>query len=295
MMARGAPNLAKRDLRNLQTTRASLVGSAFALTHFDRVLKSGKMIGGQIFCSFFVSDDNIEFLEQKDPPHQSWLSIFLSEEILYSRMVGLWESGNNPKSHRGNNRSVTREVFGTSSAIPIGSEIDRSANSSVMQVGVSSGRERFFQTEYGIRLMLAPRSAKALHVLIPENSQGIRKWPGVLPKFLCFFTTSFSIFLLKGNGIDAFWLGLEALTGAFTGSEIEFIMTRDNRSWDSSLLPFIIEASVLCDLGGVVTVLAGKVPEVEATHLVSEELELDRRELDKQEVEQPEVDRFDLD
>ncbi|GJV45568.1 hypothetical protein Tco_1430104 [Tanacetum coccineum] len=52
-----------------------------------RVLKSGKMIGGQIFCSFFVSDDNIEFLEQKDPPHQSWLSIFLSEEILLSSKV----------------------------------------------------------------------------------------------------------------------------------------------------------------------------------------------------------------
>nr|GEV57922.1 hypothetical protein [Tanacetum cinerariifolium] len=36
MMARGAPNLAKRDLRNLQTTRASLVGSAFASTHLDK-------------------------------------------------------------------------------------------------------------------------------------------------------------------------------------------------------------------------------------------------------------------
>ncbi|GJX81049.1 hypothetical protein Tco_0329198 [Tanacetum coccineum] len=31
-----------------------------------RVLKSGKMISGQILFSFFVSDDNIEFLEQKD-------------------------------------------------------------------------------------------------------------------------------------------------------------------------------------------------------------------------------------
>ncbi|GJU14199.1 hypothetical protein Tco_1136595 [Tanacetum coccineum] len=31
---------------------------------------------------------------------------------------------------------------------------------------------------------------------------------------------SFS-FLLEGNGIDAFWLGIEALTGAFTGSEID--------------------------------------------------------------------------
>ncbi|GKD24289.1 hypothetical protein Tco_1230503 [Tanacetum coccineum] len=47
------------------------------------------MIDGQILCSFFISDDNIEFLEQMDLPHQSWLSIFLSEEILYSRMVGI--------------------------------------------------------------------------------------------------------------------------------------------------------------------------------------------------------------
>nr|GEW17760.1 hypothetical protein [Tanacetum cinerariifolium] len=36
MIARGEPNLAKRDFRNLQTTRASLVGSAFASTHFDK-------------------------------------------------------------------------------------------------------------------------------------------------------------------------------------------------------------------------------------------------------------------
>ncbi|GKB86225.1 hypothetical protein Tco_0958497 [Tanacetum coccineum] len=39
MIARGAPNLEKRDLRNLQTTRASLVGSAFAFasTHAGRI------------------------------------------------------------------------------------------------------------------------------------------------------------------------------------------------------------------------------------------------------------------
>ncbi|GKG27591.1 hypothetical protein Tco_0405918, partial [Tanacetum coccineum] len=62
-----------------------------------RVLKSGKMIGGQIRCSFFVSDDNIEFLEQKDPPHQSCLSILFSEEILYSRMVGIHYAGTSQK------------------------------------------------------------------------------------------------------------------------------------------------------------------------------------------------------
>ncbi|GJT23160.1 hypothetical protein Tco_0893097 [Tanacetum coccineum] len=55
------------------------------------------------------------------------------------------------------------------------SEIDRSASSSVMQVGVRSGSESFSQTENGIRLMLAPRSANAKHSSIPGNSQGIRK------------------------------------------------------------------------------------------------------------------------
>ncbi|GJY49582.1 hypothetical protein Tco_0439538 [Tanacetum coccineum] len=34
----------------------------------------------------FVSDDNIEFLEQKDPPHQSWLSFFLSGKIFIAGM-----------------------------------------------------------------------------------------------------------------------------------------------------------------------------------------------------------------
>nr|GEX58439.1 hypothetical protein [Tanacetum cinerariifolium] len=38
MMVRGVPNLAKRDFRNLQTTLASLVRSAFASTHFDKYL-----------------------------------------------------------------------------------------------------------------------------------------------------------------------------------------------------------------------------------------------------------------
>ncbi|GJX49347.1 hypothetical protein Tco_0276192 [Tanacetum coccineum] len=106
----------------------------------------------------------------------------------------------------------------TSLAIPIGSVIEWSASSSVMQVGVSSGRERSFQMEYGIRLMLAPRSAKALHVLIPENSHGIRNRPGS-PSFFA-FSRRLSSFLLEGNGIDVRWLGIGALTGSTTGSEV---------------------------------------------------------------------------
>ncbi|GJV66930.1 hypothetical protein Tco_1482439 [Tanacetum coccineum] len=101
--------------------------------------------------------------------------------------------------------------------------------------------------------MLAPRSAKALHVLIPENSHGMRNRPGS-PSFLgnlfrmtaeqfsfkgvlaislnfslfpnfqfdLSFSRRLSSFLLEGNGIDACWLGLGTLTGSTTGSEIGF-------------------------------------------------------------------------
>ncbi|GJR99202.1 hypothetical protein Tco_0315711 [Tanacetum coccineum] len=124
---------------------------------------------------------------------------------------------------------------------------ERSASSSIMQVGVSSRRERSFQTKYGIRLMLAPRSAKALHALIPEISHGMRNRPGS-PSFLgklfrmtarhilgqkslaifsqllfCFrvaFSRRLSSFLREGNGIDVRWLGIGALTGGNIGSEV---------------------------------------------------------------------------
>ncbi|GKD89787.1 hypothetical protein Tco_1365294 [Tanacetum coccineum] len=60
MMARGAPNLAKRDLRNLQTTRASFMGSAFTSTHFDRPKESGikDLFGGEI-CTMMSPDGSI--------------------------------------------------------------------------------------------------------------------------------------------------------------------------------------------------------------------------------------------
>ncbi|GJT10589.1 hypothetical protein Tco_0857631 [Tanacetum coccineum] len=53
----------------------------------------------------------------------------------------------------------------------------------MQEVGVRSGSESFSQTENGIRLMLAPRSANAKHSSIPGNSQGIRNLPGS-PSFL---------------------------------------------------------------------------------------------------------------
>ncbi|GJV20421.1 hypothetical protein Tco_1369441 [Tanacetum coccineum] len=64
--------------------------------------------------------------------------------------------------------------------------------------------------------MLAPRSAKALHVLIPENSHGIRNRPGS-PSFFAFHGV-FQSLLLEGNGIDVVWLEeIGALNGINIG------------------------------------------------------------------------------
>nr|GEY34972.1 reverse transcriptase domain-containing protein [Tanacetum cinerariifolium] len=65
MIARGVPNLAKRDFKNLQTTRASLVGSALASTHFDNsairlIIKKRKYI---LFKIFKDLDFNISFAD----------------------------------------------------------------------------------------------------------------------------------------------------------------------------------------------------------------------------------------
>ncbi|GKB72416.1 hypothetical protein Tco_0933828 [Tanacetum coccineum] len=48
------------------------------------IFKSGKVVGGEIFCSFFITDNYIKFLEQQNPPEQSWLSILLSKQVLES-------------------------------------------------------------------------------------------------------------------------------------------------------------------------------------------------------------------
>nr|GEW95734.1 hypothetical protein [Tanacetum cinerariifolium] len=47
----GVPNLVKRFFKNLQTTRALLVGSAFASTHFDNVVWAMMSPGESIVAS----------------------------------------------------------------------------------------------------------------------------------------------------------------------------------------------------------------------------------------------------
>ncbi|GKC77960.1 hypothetical protein Tco_1128734 [Tanacetum coccineum] len=64
------------------------------------------------------------------------------------------------------------------SAIPTGYWNDLSANLTLILVGLRVLRDSFAYKEYGIRLMLAPRSAKALQEKVLLKLHGIRKLPG---------------------------------------------------------------------------------------------------------------------
>ncbi|GKF61858.1 hypothetical protein Tco_0181912, partial [Tanacetum coccineum] len=46
-----------------------------------------KWSAARFSAPFFITDHDIKFLEQQNPPEQSWLSILLSEQILESRIV----------------------------------------------------------------------------------------------------------------------------------------------------------------------------------------------------------------
>ncbi|GKF87595.1 hypothetical protein Tco_0258472, partial [Tanacetum coccineum] len=91
MIARGVPNMAKRDLRNLQTTRASLVGSAFASTHFDKPKEFGikDLFGDEIYTmmspgGFIVASfENVEsFFAVLTPPDHLIRTDFEQEGVI---------------------------------------------------------------------------------------------------------------------------------------------------------------------------------------------------------------------
>nr|GEX79455.1 hypothetical protein [Tanacetum cinerariifolium] len=81
----------------------------------------------------------------------------------------------------------TTTLMKTSSATSTGREIERSVSSRVIHVGYKSGRESLFYTGNGIRLMLAPRSARAKHSAILGKSHGIRNLSGSLSFSSTFF------------------------------------------------------------------------------------------------------------
>nr|GFD21969.1 hypothetical protein [Tanacetum cinerariifolium] len=80
-------------------------------------------------------------------------------------------SGSKSTTTKSAGKWKTPTLNGTSLAIPISLETERSASSRVIQVGVCSGSESASHTENGMRFILAPRSASARHSSIPENSQ----------------------------------------------------------------------------------------------------------------------------
>ncbi|GJX43063.1 hypothetical protein Tco_0259739 [Tanacetum coccineum] len=79
----------------------------------------------------------------------------------------------------------------TSLAIPVGVQIAWLASSRVMRVEINSAKPNFFQTESGIKLMLAPRSARALH-LSSLKQYRMRNFPGFL-SFLAIFTNEWDL------------------------------------------------------------------------------------------------------
>nr|GFB66275.1 hypothetical protein [Tanacetum cinerariifolium] len=66
----------------------------------------------------------------------------------------------------------------TSSATPTERDIERSTSLRVIHIGDSSGRDSLFHTYNGMRFMLAPRSARAMHSAIPGKSHGMRNLSG---------------------------------------------------------------------------------------------------------------------
>ncbi|GKD96807.1 hypothetical protein Tco_1380704, partial [Tanacetum coccineum] len=63
-------------------------------------------------------------------------------------------------------------------AIPTGYWNDQLANLTLILVGLRVSRDNFAYKEYGMRLMLAPRSARSLHEKSLLKLHGMRKLPG---------------------------------------------------------------------------------------------------------------------
>nr|GFC41227.1 hypothetical protein [Tanacetum cinerariifolium] len=92
--------------------------------------------------------------------------------------------------------------------------------------------------------MLALRSASARHSAILGKSHSIKNLPGS-PSFSA-LSRFLSSFLLDGYGIDAYGLGLEALTGVIDGLEIREVtgLGWTSRGWTSSVFPLLVGFTV---------------------------------------------------
>nr|GEV15893.1 hypothetical protein [Tanacetum cinerariifolium] len=87
----------------------------------------------------------------------------------------------------------------TSLAILAGVPIAQLASSRVIRVEISSGKPNFFQTESGIKLMIVPKSGRALH-LSSLKPHGMRNIPGSLSFSSNFLRITAEQFSLRGGG-----------------------------------------------------------------------------------------------
>ncbi|GJS43910.1 hypothetical protein Tco_0568953 [Tanacetum coccineum] len=111
--------------------------------------------------------------------------------------------------------------------MPVGVEVDRSANSSIILVLVSLWRLSFSKMESGIRLMLAPRSARAKHSSNSGKSHGehlrsnitmwrFRKISMNFKAKRSSFSRTFSLFTLDGYGKVVLVLGMTTGSSTWT-------------------------------------------------------------------------------
>ncbi|GJT16632.1 hypothetical protein Tco_0875338 [Tanacetum coccineum] len=116
------------------------------------------------------------------------------------------------KSTRKVNLPTSTSIF---SVIPTGYWNDRSANRTLIWVGLRVSRVKFAYREYDIRLMLAQRSAKTLQEKVLLKVQGIRKLPGSLSLGA---TVGSFIIAFEFDGNDVIYLGCGGSYALYTPS-----------------------------------------------------------------------------
>ena len=100
------------------------------------------------------------------------------------KITGIWPLGLATGSvskiikYIGKTKSPT--LIKTSSIIPLGTFMDRSANCNLTFVGFSSPKPNCSYTEYGNKFTLAPKSSNACSIFVSPMMQGIVGHPGSL-------------------------------------------------------------------------------------------------------------------
>ncbi|GJY97624.1 hypothetical protein Tco_0514534 [Tanacetum coccineum] len=86
----------------------------FPRAHLMVIYQVEKVVCGEIFCSFYITDNDIKFLEQQNPPEQSWLSILLSkqERIFKSRTKKKAKTKQNQARNGRDKVKGTKEIEG---------------------------------------------------------------------------------------------------------------------------------------------------------------------------------------